>query len=789
MKEIKFQNDAAVQIARRYAFFANHEQRPGTRRAADPFFQALGALTGAGKTPILAETVSLIRNELHGEPIVLWMSKARSVVTQTFNNFNGGKYSTLIEGFQVCVIKDLQPAMVEDSSTPLLVLTTTGLFNNKDQAEGDLRIYRTAQDSQGGKSMWQRLIERHDGQSRRPLIVVYDEAHNLSEQQTEILRELQPEAWLLASATIKLPTKFHDLVIQPTKSWVARCSGEAEAFQDLGAIKNGVPDPDLWMTTLVDSQKVVDAELVKKAIHFDGTTAPMETCLDGLLERRALIQKEINGRGLNIKPKAIYVCKTNIADDGLPDDPTKPFNLRQAPPIRIWRYLVESKGIHPSTIAIYSDLKFVDGNKPSEVIHFSKGDDDFDRFQEGHFEHIIFNLSLQEGWDDPECYLAYIDKSMGSSTQVQQVIGRVLRQPHATHYASEVLNAAHFFLRVDKKSVFTQALDLVKAKLDQEGAPIAISSAFSGGTSPTASEILPRDDVSAILHNIYVLKDEAKRTVDQLLGRFTTYVEGSVDTLGTAESATAVVKLNDKTETATDPEWMDGGHTNPVRLRWLLSLAVRSVAPQASKIIVASDPKFDVRVQVRSNAEAATKELAEKIGSAYFEQSELIYEETDPFTFGPIRVVKEGAVKFNNSLYALYGKMNPEELAFARGLDAANVVWHRNPVSGGYSIPLLSPGDTAHFFPDFLAWKAGKVFAIDTKGKHLLSEALLRKMFDINDGDRNRVHVRFVVKGKQEAVNGRTLAKDGYTIWRIKNNQLVPVYKDSMAKAVAECLK
>lgn len=789
MKEIKFQNDAAVQIARRYAFFANHDQRSYTRKSADPFFQALGALTGAGKTPILAETVTLIRNELLGEPIVLWMSKARSVVTQTYNNFNGGKYAPLIEGFQVCSIKDLQPKMVEDGGTPLLVLTTTGLFNNKDQAEGDLRIYRTAQDSQGGKSMWQRLIDRHDGRSRRPLIVVYDEAHNLSEQQTEILRELQPEAWLLASATIKLPTKFHDLVIQPTKSWVARCAGEVEAFQALGATKDGAPDPDAWMTTLVDSQKVVDAELVKKAIHFDGTTAPMETCLDSLMERRAVIQKEITDRGLRIKPKAIYVCKTNIADDGLPDDPSKPFNLRQAPPIRIWRYLVEAKGIDPSAIAIYSDLKFTIGTKPEEVVHFSKGDDDFDRFHEGNFEHIIFNLSLQEGWDDPECYLAYVDKSMGSSTQVQQVIGRVLRQPHATHYNSEVLNAAHFFLRVDKKSVFTQALELVKAKLDQEGAPIAISSSFSGGNSPAAVEVLPRADVPAPLHSIYVLKEEAKMEVDQLLSQFTTYSEGSVDAIGTAESASAVIKVNDKAGTAGDPEWTDGGHTNPVRLRWLLSLAVRSCAPQASKIIVASDPKFDVRVQVRSNAEVAVKELAEKIGSAYYEHSELIYEDSDPFAFGPMRVVKDGAMKFINSLYPQYGKMDTEEAAFARGLDLANVTWHRNPVSGGYSIPLLTPGDTANFFPDFLAWKGSKVFAIDTKGKHLLTEALLRKMFDISDGEKSRVHVRFVVKGKQEALNGRTVIKEGYTIWRVKNNQTVAVYRDTMAKAVAECLK
>jgi hypothetical protein len=789
MKEIKFQNDAAIQIARRYAFFANHEQRSGTRFLADPFFQALSALTGAGKTPILAEAVTLIRNELQSEPIVLWMSKARSVVTQTFNNFNGGKYAELVEGFQVSAIKDLKPKMVEDGTTPLLVLTTTGLFNNKDQAEGDLRIYRAAQDNQGGKSMWQRLIDRHDGHVRRPLIIVYDEAHNLSEQQTDILRELQPEAWLLASATIKLPTKFHDLVIQPTKSWVVRCSGEVDEFQALNAVKDGAPHPDAWMTTLVDSQKVVDAELVKNAIHFDGTTAPMETCLDSLMERRAIIQKEITDRGLRIKPKAIYVCKTNITDDGEQDDPAKLFSVRQAPPIRIWRYLVESKGIDPSTIAIYSDLKFTDGTKPDAVLHFSKGDDDFDKFHEGDFEHIIFNLSLQEGWDDPECYLAYIDKSMGSSTQVQQVIGRVLRQPHATHYSSEVLNAAHFFLRVDKKSVFTQALDLVKAKLDQEGAPIAISSSFAGGISPGAVEVLPRNDVAVSLHSIYVLKEEAMVVVDQLLNQFPTFTEGGPDAMGTAERASAIIKVNDRAGSAADPEWTEGGHTNPVRLRWLLSLAVRSCAPQAGKIISTKHPKFDVRVQVRSNAELAVRDLAEKIGTAYFEHSELIYEEDDPFTFGPVRVVKEGAVKFANSLYPQYGKMGIEEVAFARGLDAANVTWHRNPVSGGYSIPLLSPGDTANFFPDFLAWKGSKVFAIDTKGKHLLTEALLRKMFDIRNGEQSRVQVRFVVKGKQDALSAKTISKEGFTIWRVKNNQTKPVYVDTMAKAVAECLK
>ena len=47
----KFQEEASEQITKRYSFFAGHADRPGTRQLASPFFQALSAITGAGKTP------------------------------------------------------------------------------------------------------------------------------------------------------------------------------------------------------------------------------------------------------------------------------------------------------------------------------------------------------------------------------------------------------------------------------------------------------------------------------------------------------------------------------------------------------------------------------------------------------------------------------------------------------------------------------------------------------------------------------------------------------------------
>ena len=159
-------------------------------------------------------------------------------------------------------------------------------------------------------------------------------------------------------------------------------------------------------------------------------------------------------RELGFRPKAIYVCKTNIADDGEKDDARKPFNLRKAPPIRIWRYLVEEKGVLPKDIAIYANLTFVEGNKPDEVNLFSKGENDFDDFQRKLPAHYLQSFLTGRLGRSSVLFGLHRQKH-GVIIQVEQIIGRVLRQYGATHYENPLLNSAHFFLRVDNQSVFT----------------------------------------------------------------------------------------------------------------------------------------------------------------------------------------------------------------------------------------------------------------------------------------------------------------------------------------------
>ena len=788
MLELKvFQSESAKMMADRYAFFANHPDRPRKGTKPRPFFQALSALTGAGKTPILAQAVVLLRAHFGTEPIVLWMSKAKSVVAQTYTNFSGGgKYSDIVEDFRVINIQDLSPELIDDGSAPLLLMTTTGLFNNRDQSEGALNIYKKDADLFGDRSPWERLIERKHEGKRRPLLIVYDEAHNLSEQQTELLAELEPEAYLLASATLKLPSNFQKSVIQPIKLWIDEAEDSKPLLALMAAGPDGTPEAERFITTAVSSDKVVAAELVKKAIQFDGTTAAMERSLDDLMKRMEVLTGEISARGLDFMPKAIYVCKTNIADDGEKDDANKPFQHRKAPPIRIWRYLVEEKGISPKDIAIYANLTFVEGNKPNEVNLFSHGENDFDNFQDGNYQHIIFNLSLQEGWDDPACYLAYIDKSMGSSIQVEQIIGRVLRQYGAIHYDNPLLNSAHFFLRVDSQSVFTTTIQAVKAKLQSEGAPIEITSSFGTGSS-VADDLLPKDNAGVELHHIFVDSEAARIRIREILDEFPSFDEGDLNTLGEAHVATQVVDLEKLNKDDGATQWKAEGYTNPVRLRWLINTAIKSRSSRALAVVDLKDAKFDVRVQVQSRADKLAEKLASEIVGCFYQYSDLVYESSKGVQFGTLRTPKN-APAFVNGLYERYTGLNKFELSFAKELDNIRVVWHRNPSSGGFYIPLLSEGDTGSFYPDFVVWKGNKIFCLDTKGSHLLSDAVARKLFDIKEDGRTKVQVRFISEGKQSALRGKAI-KGGYTVWKMKLGCPTPIYVDDLAKAVAECLR
>ncbi len=128
-------------------------------------------------------------------------------------------------------------------------------------------------------------------------------------------------------------------------------------------------------------------------------------------------------------------------------------------------------------------------------------------------------------------------------------------------------------------------------------------------------------------------------------------------------------------------------------------------------------------------------------------------------------------------------------MPFARALDRLGQPWSRNPSRSGFGIPLLKQGGADTFYPDFLAWAHGDVYAIDTKGSHLHADAT-RKLVRLRQANgRPRIHVRFVVEGRWNLVGLQT-HDTGYTVIGFKPDGDVAYSSvDGLDKAVAVALK
>lgn len=740
-----FQQKAADSVAEKFLEYVEDPVVVGTAKQPTtiPFFQALASITASGKTVMLADAVSTIATALAVPPVILWLSKGKVVVEQSFANLMaGGKYHHLLGRADVAALADYDPIEVEETDRASVFFATVGTFNQRDKEDGSLRIYRSEIDT-AEESTWDALNARRgrDG-TRRPLLIVYDEAHNLSDQQTELLMELEPDGFLLASATMRLPRVL------------------AEQVNELR--RRGKTDD--WLITQVDAKAVADSGLVKSTLLLAGYRAPMEETVSALLSDMAEATADATAHDVKGSPKAIYVCQTNIVEGNayVRDDPKQPFLQRQAPPILIWRYLTENCGVDPASIATYASLAFHrDYPPPATFVHYKGGDRDYADFADGDYRHIIFNLSLQEGWDDPLCYFAYVDKSMESRVQVEQVIGRVLRQPEAKRFEAARLNTAHFYVRVDRNEVFTELIGQVARKLSTDAPEIRIVTAPPGKARPVATAVKGDYEIPATAYDA----GRARDPIARILRTLTDYRgdDGTnVQAIGERGTIRQVIGETGSGSIA----WQDFESSNRVSARWVFQREVRRRYQGALQVADVSLGKFDAQIGIGSNAYAHIAQVAGQVVDAYLENVVLVQKRRDSYRVGDVFVRADDVVRFENAIHAGYDGLNALERSFADALDATGFPWFRNPSRSGYGIPLISPGATSTFYPDFVIWRDGAVIVVDTKGGHVLHDAAARKLLRIEPpaGADEKIVVRLVSAG-QWTPDVRQTTKDGYTVW------------------------
>lgn len=765
MELFPFQLAASAEIANKFAVYAQEPLLVTWTRKV-PFYQNLSSITGSGKTVILADAITQIRSVLPTEPIVLWLSKGKVVVWQTFTNLATGKYAELVSGYTVKPLMDCKRSDIENPSSGLILVATVGKFNQKDKEQGDRKVYQLALDLDD-VTLWDMLKKRRNSNNmRRPFIVVYDEAHNLTSQQTNLLSELEPDALIAASATMRIPEALGTTIqrLRQDKKW-----GDAD------------------FVTAVKSSDVVQSGLVKQQILLGGYVTPMELAIDDMLENMRRVEASAENLGLPFKPKAIYVSNTNVVSGGTnTDNIHTPFEERQARPVLIWRHLVENCGVDPATIAVYLNLKFDPKFPPPPGFTlFAGGDADYDNFIAGDYQHIIFNLTLQEGWDDPACYFAYIDKDMGSREQVTQIIGRVLRQPEAQHYADPSLNTAHFYIRTDEKSVFEEVLREVKSKIAAESPEINLT-VFTGGRGAASKlTILPKK--SRLLPEVSISAKHAVDPIRKIMSSIQDFRNETVNTVGKGGRIQVLQTIGGQGKE--QEEWVEIEHSNKVTARWVFAREVQKTYAKAANVADIENPRLDALVEYNSPAAEHIREAARKIVKAYVNHSKVVHNSANPKEVPAVQIDPSRLIKFSFALHEGYSDLNTFEEEFAYALDKTQRVWFRNSSKGLFEIPLLSLGGTKNFNPDFIVWVDKDIIAIDPKADHLIRDEAGRKLFFVDKvGTGPDLFIRLVTRGTW----GENFDKDnnlGFTVWVLRNGKPHPLPAENVAEAVQLCLR
>ncbi len=695
-----------------------------------PFLGQLKAVTGSGKTPVLAQTVAGL-----GDGVVLWTTRSSAVVEQTFTNLND-RYRALLPAY-VTILRDIPSQIVWrdliDNTKGLTIWVLTVASWNEAEADTNgsadarLRLRREQPDWAGEGSPWEQLRDK----LKRPLWIVSDESHNQSAAQLDQLAALRPKGFFMASAT--------PLVNDLFTKW-AEALDEDEQTRELLANAH-VP---------IETRDVVDANLLKTTIELIDFRSGAEESLDGALAALERVQDAADKEGAPVTPRAIYVVERSNSPRGSHDDP---------PPVAIWRHLRE-RGVSADEIAIFTETKTLP-DEAEQVTSLSK--------LEPRYRHIIFNQTLQEGWDDPEAYVCYFDGVTRSFLRIRQIVGRVLRQPRAQRFAAEDLNTATLILQTPAAAYETVVSEL-RAELrlyapDDEPAFATIRVKTSKEpldpipVKRNAKKLsLPRRALSA--PSMIKIERDLKTAGER------PWPQAALEAPGTGRKAT--VSLTDGSEAYEYIDVLRSARTkNGPFLRRRIQQRNRTCA-NAIHPDWCRGPAFEELACHGSQAQEELTTLAANTVD-YFEDRVGYEDDPDPekatWRIDEYRPRGKDMHDFDRAAHAQYSKadFNQDELAFARTIDRIKgIVWTRNPTTDaqGFGIPLPKKvGDSSTFYPDFLIWKKDACWAVDTTGRHLLDEKVRGKLVALETP-----RMALVVRGTVDLGSGSREGKEGWSL-------------------------
>lgn len=382
-----------------------------------PYF-CLRVPTGGGKTWLAAKSVALVNTHLlrTEHSVILWLVPSKPIREQTLRALRDRShpYHTALREAGSITVMDLDDAKsvtraTLDTSTTIIVATRQA-FQVED--EESRKVYHSSgalMHHFDNLSPTQRggLLSEGEGAERttpcslantlrlrRPFVVV-DEAHNSrTELAFEMLARFRPSGVMELTATPDLERTPSNVLHS-----VSAAELKAEEMIKLPVVLETEPN---WQQCLADAIGRRDAlhNLADEERHSGGS----------YLRPLVLIQSQPRRAGVDTLDFE-RVRNELISNQGIPAN-------------EIAVATGEEKGLEQID-AVYK-LGIADPTCPVKF--------------------VITQKALAEGWDCPFAYILVSVASLSSATAVEQLLGRVLRQPGASHRQTKALNQSYAFV-------------------------------------------------------------------------------------------------------------------------------------------------------------------------------------------------------------------------------------------------------------------------------------------------------------------------------------------------------
>ena len=382
-----------------------------------PYF-CLRVPTGGGKTWLAAKSVALVNTHLLRceHSVILWLVPSKPIREQTLKALRDRSHpyhAALREAGPITVL-DLEEAKsvtraTLDTSTTIIVATRQAFQVEEEECRKVYQSSGALMHHFDNLSPTQRDALLTDGEGaerttpyslanvlrlRRPFVVV-DEAHNSrTELAFDMLARFRPSGVMELTATPDL-TRTPSNVLHS----VSAAELKAEEMIKLPVVLETEPN---WQQCLADAIGRRDA-LHKLADEERRAGAPY-------LRPLVLIQSEPRRAGIETLDFE-KVKNELITNHGIPESE-----------------IVVATGEEKGLEQIDADYKLGIAD-PACPVKF-----------------VITQKALAEGWDCPFAYILVSMASLSSATAVEQLLGRVLRQPGASHRQAKALNQSYAFV-------------------------------------------------------------------------------------------------------------------------------------------------------------------------------------------------------------------------------------------------------------------------------------------------------------------------------------------------------